>query len=304
MRYPFIILLLSLVMCTNKNPSDNNNDSTSTMNKYIDVQGHRGCRGLMPENTLPAFQKALELGVNTLELDLVISQDEQVVVSHEPFFRAGIALTPDGELVTKKNEKEHNLFQMPYEQIKKYTLGTVPDKNHPNREDIATHKPLLKEVFQKAKDYAHTNQTNIPDFNIEIKRKIKHDGEFHPPVEHFVDLVLEEVQKSGLEDKIIIQSFDLESLRLVKRKKPKLRLALLIENMNSVEQNIQELGFTPDIYSCYHKLLNPEAIKYCQSKDIKVIPWTVNEQKDIDNTVLWYRIASASFKNSPSKGFA
>ena len=87
-----IPVLLCLISCTPK-------PQTTAMSKVksnLDIQGHRGCRGLMPENTLPAFQKALELGVTTLEMDLVISKDHQVVVSHEPFFRAGIALDPDG----------------------------------------------------------------------------------------------------------------------------------------------------------------------------------------------------------------
>ena len=82
-------------------------------------------------------------------------------------------------------------------------------------------------------------------------------------------------------DKTIIQSFDLESLRLVKSKEPRIRTALLIENMDSIADNINKLGYKPDIYSCYFKLLKKEDIEFCRSKDILVIPWTVNENKDI-----------------------
>ena len=284
MRYVICVAAILLSMCgPKKSSTPETTFETKSENTMIDIQGHRGCRGLRPENTIPAFQKALELEVNTLELDLVISQDKQVVVSHEPFFRAGIALTPKGELVTEENEKEHNLYQMPYEQIKKYKVGTVPDTNHPDREDIATYKPLLKEVFQLAKDYAKANQSEIPDFNIEIKREIDHDLVFHPEVEEFVDLVLAEVDQSGLEEKVVIQSFDLESLQLVKEKNSNLRLALLIMNQKSIEENIQELGFVPEIYSCYFKLLNEEAIQYCHGQNMKVIPWTVNEMQDIED---------------------
>src|SRR4028118_203743 len=82
----------------------------------FDLQGHRGCRGLMPENTIPAFLKALDLGVTTLELDVVISKDQQVVVSHEPFFSSEICKDPEGKAITKDQEKSRNIYQYTWEQ--------------------------------------------------------------------------------------------------------------------------------------------------------------------------------------------
>lgn len=251
------------------------------MNKVIDVEGHRGCRGLYPENTLPAFQKALELNVNTLELDLAISKDHKVLVSHEPYFRSGLSIDPDGTPISKEDEKNHNIYAMDYEKVKTYDVGSLPDERYPELENVKTYKPLLKQVVDKARHYAYTFNTPFPDFNIEIKRLPEYDNIYHPDGETFVDLVLAEVKELDIFDKTIIQSFDLESLRLVKSKEPRIRTALLIENMDSIADNINKLGYKPDIYSCYFKLLKKEDIEFCRSKDILVIPWTVNENKDI-----------------------
>jgi len=267
-----------LIAC--KPHTENTNQSTE-MKKQIDVEGHRGCRALFPENTLPAFQKALELNVNTLELDLAISKDHKVLVSHEPYFRSGLSIAPDGTPVTKADEKNHNIYAMDYEEVKKYDVGSLPDERYPELENIKTYKPLLKQVVDKARHYAYTFRTPFPDFNIEIKRSPDYDNIYHPDVKTFVDLVLAEVEELDIFDNTIIQSFDLESLRLVKSKEPRLRTALLIENMEPISKNLTELGFKPDIYSCYFKLLKKEDIEYCHQKDILVIPWTVNEKKDI-----------------------
>ncbi len=251
----------------------------------FDIEGHRGCRGLMPENTLPAFQKALELGVNTLEMDLVISSDHKVVVSHEPFFRAGIALTPDGDTIPPGSEDMYNMYKMTYDEIKSYIVGTLPDPLHPNRENVRTFKPLFGNVVRKALDYARTNQTELPFFNIEIKRNPQLDSIFHPPVKQYVNLVLNAVKGMAIEDKVILQSFDLETLRLVKIQAPDIAISLLIENQNPAKLNIEALGFKPDIYSCYFKLLDASEVAYCHQLGIKVIPWTVNLQEDIQSMI-------------------
>ena len=268
-------------MCTSKK----NTTKDSLVSDTFDIEGHRGCRGLMPENTLPAFQKALELGVNTLELDLVISKDKQVVVSHEPYFRSGLSIKPDGEQVSEEEEKEHNLYLLEYEEIKKYDVGSLSDEKYPEKENIKTYKPLLSEVIQKARHYSFATKSPLPDFNIEIKRVAEEDNLFHPEAEEFVDLVLREVRDGDIMNNTIIQSFDPESLRIVKQKEGRLRTALLIANERSIKENIEDLGFQPDIYSCYFKLLDEASINYCKERSIKVIPWTVNEVSDMQTLI-------------------
>src|SRR4026208_461927 len=106
----FRLLLISLVVfsCHNKQVPN------TSLNIKFDVEGHRGCRGLMPENTIPAMIKGIQLGVTTLEMDAVITKDKKVILSHEPFFAADISTTPDGKIFTVAEEKKYNLYQMTY----------------------------------------------------------------------------------------------------------------------------------------------------------------------------------------------
>ena len=253
----------------------------SKVKSNLDIQGHRGCRGLMPENTLPAFQKALELGVTTLEMDLVISKDHQVVVSHEPFFRAGIAIDPDGNEISEQDEISHNIYELDYEQVKEYVVGTLPDSNHMNRTDISTYKPLFSEVVSMTKEYCNKHNKELPYFNIEIKSEEEHDEVYHPDVATFTQLVVDEVKKADIQSKTCIQSFDLRALQKTKSIAPNLTTALLIMNRKTPEENVADLKFTPDIYSCYFKLVDDHLIEYSSSKNIKVIPWTVNSIEDM-----------------------
>lgn len=108
----------------------------------IDIQGHRGCRGLFPENSLPAFEKAIDLGVTTLELDLAITKDHKVVVSHEPYMNSVICFDPDGNTIDASMERKYNLYQMTHEEIKQFDCGSKVHSNYPNQKKLKTYKPL------------------------------------------------------------------------------------------------------------------------------------------------------------------
>ncbi len=274
-------ILFLLVILSSCGQAKQTNEAMTKVNENLDIQGHRGCRGLMPENTVPAFVKALELDVTTLEMDLVISADHQVVVSHEPYFRAGIAIDPDGNPIDESTEMDHNMYTMNYDQIKKYELGTLPDSNHVNRVNIATYKPLFSEVVKLTKQICQEKEQELPYFNIEIKSEEEHDEVYHPDIRTFTQLVVDQVQALAIEEKTCIQSFDLRALQITKEIAPELTTALLIMNRKSPTENIAELGFKPDIYSCYYKLVNDELIDYCSEENIKVIPWTVNTAADM-----------------------
>ena len=273
------IVFTLLIILTSCNFSNNSFD--------IEVQGHRGCRGLMPENTVPAFLKAVELGVPVLELDVVISEDKQVVVSHEAYFNHIISTGPDGLEITQNNQKSHILYYLPYSTIKEYDVGQKHHPSFPEQEKLAVYKPLLSEVVEKSDAHAAELKKPLPKYNIEIKRIKGEDHYYTPPVEVFVDLVLKEVDRLGIHDRAIIQSFDMESLRLVKDNAPALSIALLIQNRNSAEDNIKALGFKPDIYSSFFNAVDEELVQFCHNQDIKVIPWTVNKTADIQRMVLY-----------------
>src|SRR5688572_32507439 len=120
----------------------------------IDIQGHRGCRGLMPENSMAAFLKAVELGVTTLELDVVISMDGQIVVSHEPWISHEICSHPDGHPVTSGEAKTLNIYQMPYSKVQQYNCGTRPHPEFAHQQKIFTVKPTLKMVARSVQRFS------------------------------------------------------------------------------------------------------------------------------------------------------
>ncbi len=254
----------------------------------FDLQGHRGCRGLMPENTIPAFLKALDLGVNTLEMDVVISKDHQVVVSHEPYFNPDITSDPIGKQLSK--DSKTNLYLMNYTEIKKYDCGAIGNPNFPEQQKLPTYKPLLTDVFKAVSEHCKKNKISIPNYNIEIKSEEKEYDITQPQPAPFSDLVYAVISKNISLDKITLQSFDFNvlkhwHLRIQKNKFKKTKLAALVANMKGIEANLHDLGFSPDIYSPYFKLIDNEKVNLLHSKNISVIPWTVNEVSDIKTVI-------------------
>lgn len=253
----------------------------TNMKVNIDIQGHRGCRGLRPENTTMAFKKAIELGVNTLELDVVVNKDLDVIVSHEPFFNHEISTGPNGESITEKNEKEHNMYRMSLEQIKSYDVGLKSHSRFPAQKKAKAIKPSLGEMVREIEAYVKNEDYPLPAYNIEIKRVKEQDEVFHPKMEDFADAVCREIIALGISERSTVQCFDIETLQYVKDKFPDLRLVLLIQTTRPFRTNIADLGFKPWAYSPYFKLVTADLIKYGREENIKIIPWTVNDENDI-----------------------
>lgn len=254
--------------------------------KPYDLQGHRGCRGLMPENTVPAFLKALEIGVNTLELDVVISADKQVVVSHEPYVNADITTDPTGKPVEKADQKNLNLYKMPYAEIKRYDTGSRGNPNFPEQQKLKTHKPLLSEVITQAEAYRKAHNLPAFSYNIELKSEASEYNISQPEPAPFSDLVYAVIAQNLTPDRVVIQSFDFAILKrwhtqIEAGTYKKVRLAALVENLRSPDKNLEDLGFTPDIYSPYYRLIGKDRIASLHQKGIKVIPWTVNNPDDM-----------------------
>jgi glycerophosphoryl diester phosphodiesterase len=249
--------------------------------KPLDIQGHRGCRGLMPENTVPAFIKALDLGVTTLEMDAVITRDNQVILSHEPFLSHEICLSPEGKEITEASEKSFNLYQMSYEEVKRCDCGSKPHPRFPSQQKMVVHKPLLSSVIDSVEAYLRQHSLPRVQYNIETKSDPKGDGTFHPAPEEFVSRLMAILKEKDMLDRVIIQSFDVRTLQVMHKQYPRVRLALLIENQLSPEENLNKLGFTPTIYSPDFSLTNAYLINFARKKGMQVIPWTANEPADI-----------------------
>lgn len=254
--------------------------------QIFEIQGHRGCRGLLPENTIEAFINALSYGVNTLELDVCISKDHQVVVSHEPFINSLFCSFPNGRPVMKNDEKQLNLYKMNYAEIKSFDSGSRGNKLFPEQQKISTYKPLLKEVFEKIEAFLKENNLPLVKYNIEIKSEPKEYGLSQPNVAEFSQLVYQEIISKISPERIIVQSFDFEILKywkskILSKEYEKVNLAALVE-MEGVRPTFKKLGFFPDIFSPYFRQLTFGKVKICHNLGVKVIPWTVNNIKDME----------------------
>ncbi len=243
----------------------------------IDLQGHRGCRGLMPENTLAGYLSALDLGVNTLEMDVVITEDDVVICSHEPWFSHEISLDPSGNEISLEEERSHAIYDLSFEETGQYDVGKKVHPRFPDQEKMAATKPRLQEVITRCDAHADETGRPLPFYNIETKCTPQGDSIYHPPPAQFADLILAVIDSTKIADRAIIQSFDVRSLQYIHRIRPGLKLALLVENTLGAEANIDLLGFDPDIYSPDYTLVDSALISFCGSRKMELIPWTVNE---------------------------
>jgi len=248
--------------------------------KEFDLQGHRGYRGLYPENSIEGFIKSIEIGVNTLELDVVISDDNQVIVSHEPWISSYICLDSVGNKIIDDKEK-YNLYKMDYVTISKFDCGIIGNKQFPEQNKISTFKPTLINTINVLEDYVVDNLIGLPNYNIEIKSNPNTDFIFHPGVKEFSDLVISIVDSLNIIDRVTIQSFDFRILKYINKEYPNISLSVLVSENYNPYKNINDLGFLPDVYSPYYKNLNYNDIKFLKDKKIKIIPWTVNSYSDI-----------------------
>jgi glycerophosphoryl diester phosphodiesterase len=249
----------------------------------FDLQGHRGARGLAPENTLPAFRRALDLGVTTLELDAVISADSQVVVSHEPWMSATICTQPDGTPVPPDSRAQFNLFEMPYARIAQFDCGRRGHSDFPEQEAMPAVKPLLRDVIQMAEAYVDSTGRAPIFYNIETKSQPEGDNTFHPEPDAFAQLLYDVIDQEGITERATIQSFDPRTLRVARDIDPSLSLALLVgRDGGSLVENVDSLGFTPTIYSPNYQLVDAEMVQAAHKRGMELIPWTVNERSDME----------------------
>ena len=249
-----------------------------TRNYNIDIQGHRGARGLAPENTIYGFKKALDIGVNTLELDVVISADNKVVVSHEHWMSKK-KCDLDNDSIDEKIG--YNIYNMTYDQIKKIDCGSKINYDFLDQVKLPLNKPLLEDVFTEIDAYARIKNLNVPNYSIEIKSSVKGDDVFHPKPNFFSDLVYNVIDNSIGFKKVNIQSFDFRILNYFNKKYPDVILAVLIDNDLGPQNNLKKLGFIPDIYSPNYNKLNKMDVLFLKEKKIDIIPWTVNSYDDI-----------------------
>lgn len=244
-------------------------------------EGHRGARGLYPENTIHGMYKALDLGVTTLEMDAHITKDKQVVLSHDAYLNPKFVRTAAGKDLTDRN---HLIYQLDYTTLKKFDVGTKEHVDFPQQQSTKEYIPLLSDLIDSVENYVQTKELQPIFFNIETKSNENNDGKHHPDPKTFVDLLIGVIDQKKISDRVVIQSFDPRTLQVLHKDYPNIRTSLLVgDNKKSVQQHIEDLGFIPFIYSPNFKLVDENLVRECHQLGMKVIPWTANTSEDISS---------------------
>jgi glycerophosphoryl diester phosphodiesterase len=246
----------------------------------LDIQGHRGTRGYLPENTLPAFRRAIEMGVNTLELDVGVTRDSVVVVHHDRRLNPDLARGPDGRWVEPPTPTIHSLS---FAELEKYDVGRIRPGSqyaarYPHQQAIdGTRIPRLSDLFALGKQ-------NSVRFNIELKLVPSHPDETLAP-EPFARALIAEVRKGGMEKRSTLQSFDWRVLKVIEREAPELATAYLTEAADSQVAQVRAAG--AKIWSPDYRALTKQALDEAHAAGMRVVVWTVNEPRDIARLVGW-----------------
>lgn len=247
----------------------------------FDAQSHRGGRGLMPENTIASEKTAIDYNT-TLEMDLQMSRDSQVVVSHDAYFNADFCLTPEGETMKKKDGQSRLLFNMRYDSIEKYDVGLKPHPGFPRQKDVAAVRPLLSVLIDSVEAYAKT-KNHVNHYNIELKTSPKEDGKHYPDLATYVSRAMQIINDKGIAKRTMMQSFDVRALRMVHDSFPDMETSYLVsgKDSSSVQGYISKLGFTPAVFSPEYHMVTPEMVAGFHKQGVKVIPWTPNTVEEI-----------------------
>ena len=275
----------------------------------FDLQAHRGGRGLMPENTLVAFSKAMEIGVTTLELDVGITQDGVMVISHDRFLNPDVIRDAEGRHLT---ERGATLMSIPFAELQRFDAGRLkPDSNYAKsfsqQQAVDGERiPALSALFELAKK---RNASDVR-FNIETKISPNAAGETLPP-EPFVRALIAEIRNAGLTARATIQSFDWRTLQIAQKEAPEI-VTVYLSSQQGAGDTVQAgkpgaspwlAGFDVDdyagsvartvaaaggtVWSPHYKDITQALVRNAQSLGLKVVPWTVNDEADLTRLLDW-----------------
>jgi glycerophosphoryl diester phosphodiesterase len=236
----------------------------------IQVHGHRGARAMRPENTLPAFEYAIAQGVDALELDMAVTRDNVIVVSHDPILEPPVCSGPAGKAV---------IHELTLAQVREWDCGAKQNPAFPKQQVVpGTRVPTLDEVFALAPKGKFL-------FNIETKSFVDRP-ELTPPPEEFASMVLAAIRKHHLETRVVLQSFDFRTLIAMKKLAPEIKLSALYSGPPKDFVAIgKEAGAA--IVSPLAALVTSEQVKAAHAAGLEVLPWTVNTPQE------WERLVNA-----------
>lgn len=234
------------------------------------VHGHRGARAMRPENTIPAFEYAIGAGVDVLELDMAVTSDKVIVVSHDPYLHPPVCSGPQAKAT---------IHELTLAQVREWDCGKIQNPGFPKQTPIpGTRMPTLDQVFDLAPQGTFW-------FNIETKSFPDHP-ELTPPPDEFARMVLAVVRKHKLEQRVLLQSFDFRTLHAMAKIAPEIKRVALWEGDDRSFVTIAKDAGAP-IVSPQFKLVTPEKVREAHTAGIQVVPWTADAPED------WQRLIDA-----------
>jgi glycerophosphoryl diester phosphodiesterase len=273
----------------------------------FDLQGHRGARGLAPENTLEAFALALSIGVTTLELDLAMTKDDVLVISHDRSLNPDHTRGPDGQFL---NAQGPAIRSLTLAEVQRYDVGrlkpgsayaaSLPEQRPADGARI----PALTELFELVKRAGAEHVR----FNVETKITPTSGAETPDP-ETFAAAVAKAVRDAGLTARVSVQSFDWRTLVTLKRIAPEIeRVCLTAETLNFDTIQRHQIGPSPwtaefdvddvegsvphlvaaagcQVWSPLYRNAKPDDIAAARRLRLKILPWTVNERADMERLI-------------------
>ncbi|WP_210410653.1 glycerophosphodiester phosphodiesterase [Leptospira yanagawae] len=285
--YMLVGLLILLVMnCASV-------ETPNRLRKDIDLQGHRGARGLKPENTWPAFEEAIKYKMVTLELDTVLTKDKRIVIHHDSETNPVICQNADGSEIQKKS-----LYDLTLAELQTLDCGKKQNPSFPKQVPVPGTKLLSLEEFFDLVQKHEKKSKEVYEFNIETKFP---DDESAPDslVKEHTEKLIQVIEKYKVVDRSTIQSFDLRTLTVSKQKNPKIKTSALFVP-TYFQGFLMTIGFgngyresiitkakekQADIISPYFLYVTPKFVKSSHDKGMMVIPWTVNAEKEMNRLV-------------------
>lgn len=234
----------------------------------IAVHGHRGARGVLPENTIPAFEHAIEAGADFLELDLAVTKDDVLVVSHDPTLNPAICRSPGRSTVIR---------ELTLAELHQWDCGSIRNPEFPKQKPVPGAKiPTLDEVLSLAPRGG---------FQFNIEAKLSPDKpQYTPPPERFAELLLATIRDHRLEQRVMVQSFDYRILRAMKRLAPQIRLSALFGgDTREFEAAARDAG--TDMVSPHQGLVTPEKVAAAHAAGLQVHAWTANSSEEWDRLI-------------------
>ncbi len=243
--------------------------ASAAEHKPIQVHGHRGARARMPENTIPAFEYAIEVGVDALELDLAVTKDNVLVVSHDPVLEAPVCKGPVEKAVIR---------ELTLAQVKEWDCGAVQNPRFHEQKTIpGTRIPTFDEVLALAPKGKF-------EFNVETKIFLK-EPQYTPPPAEFARLLVDAIKRHKLEKRVMIQSFDFRTLVEARKMAPEIRLSALYEQGPKDFVTLSKEAANAEIISPEYHLVTLDKVMAAHAKGLQVVPWTANTVADWDKLI-------------------